>query len=183
MRNQLRLNTPQNRSLPSQDVKTHNALRLRFPQALTQKELLIRSKPDRHRNPLLFAGPRTRPGDETYPLYTDGHVSHPKWPEYALAGASVWEHGASDDHVYAPLGLSGSWDSGGKVWMHSPVAAYHSSTRAEIVAGLLACMKHKCVTIYTDSKAFMIIHRRVCAKISGDTFQRDSKATISYLYY
>ena len=55
----------------------------------------------------------------------------------------------------------------GKVWMHSPVAAYQSSTRAETVAGLLACMKHKRVTIYTDSKAFMFMHRRVCAKIAG----------------
>merc|ERR1712051_207175 len=99
-------------------------LRLRFPQAVTQKELLIRSKPGRHRNPLVHSGTRALPGEEAYPQYTDGHVPHPQWPEYALAGASVWEEAADDGENYSSLRLEGDWDSGGGVWMYSPVAAY-----------------------------------------------------------
>ena len=51
--------------------------------------------------------------------------------------------------------------------MFSPDAAYHSSTRSEVVAGLLACLRHRRVAIQTDSKACVCMHRRVCAKIAG----------------
>ena len=110
-------------------------------------------------------------------VYTDGSVDHPRWPQYALAGAAAVEHHGKhgeqgqgqdlrpyterDDYAdRMPLEAGTAWHA----HVEGPVM---SSTRAEIIAGFIAAAKPGHMTIYTDSKGFRAMHKRVCAAYAG----------------
>ena len=108
-------------------------------------------------------------------IYTDGTVDTPKTPCYAVGAAAAWRvegretaEGGRIRDDYAMM----RWPMGrGVAWLMEVKGRVQSSTRSEIMGGLLATLNEQAVHIWTDSKCFRNMHKKVAAKIAGAKVQ------------
>ena len=104
-------------------------------------------------------------------IYTDGTVDIPQKPAYAVGGAAAWrregqeeqEAGRKRDEAAIKKVVIGD----GTAWLAAVLGRVQSSTRAEVLAGLMAAVGENPIDIYTDSKCFINMHRQACARIAG----------------
>ena len=124
------------------------------------------------REPLLSGMGLAPPQD----VFTDGSARDPTWPAYALGGAAAWEQRSNGQYpTIARDDYSDRiWESEGMGWAAKVPGRIISSTRTEIFAGLLALKNEGPTCIYTGSKGFRAMHRRVCAELAG----RHNEATL-----
>ena len=155
--------------VPEPGMPVHRTIRDRERQELTEVVAAERGETPEYVNfeqsaVPISEGPRAQ-------LYTDGTVDLPQRQEYAIGGAAVWrseeQEGAEAGRKRDEAAIKRIIIENGTAWLAAVLGRVQSSTRAEILAGLLAAVGEKPLDIYTDSKCFISMHRQACARLAG----------------
>ena len=93
--------------------------------------------------------------------YSDGGVAHPTRHRWQLGGSGVWHPGRSEEPTHEELDYAHTkaLHDGVEAWVNS-AAMWCSSTRMELLGGIIALLAPGPVHIGTDSAAFLNMARQ-----------------------